>query len=120
MQESELEKRKKRILEIIIESYTDSALPVGSLTISRKYRLGLSPATIRNIMAELEEEGFLVQPHISGGRLPTDKGYRFYVDSLMHVRFITQEDEKRIEREYKSRNKELEFLIEETSRILSI
>ena len=120
MQETDLEKRKRRVLEIIIESYTDTVLPVGSLTISRKYRLGLSPATIRNIMAELEEEGFLVQQHTSGGRLPTDKGYRFYVDSLMHTGFITQEDEKRIEKEYKSRNKELEFLIEETSRILSI
>ena len=73
MQETDLEKRKRRVLEIIIESYTDTVLPVGSLTISRKYRLGLSPATIRNIMAELEEEGFLVHPHTSGGRLPTDK-----------------------------------------------
>ncbi len=120
MHEVELEKRKQRVLEIIIESYTATASPVGSLTISRKYRLGLSPATIRNIMAELEEEGLLAQPHTSGGRLPTDKGYRFYVDSLTHRKYIAPEDEKRIEREYKLRKKELESLIEETSRILSI
>lgn len=77
-----LDKRKVKILKAIISSYIDNAEAVGSRTISKKYELGVSPATIRNEMSDLEEMGFLVQPHTSAGRIPTDKAYRYYVDDL--------------------------------------
>jgi heat-inducible transcriptional repressor len=77
-----LDKRKVTILKAIISSYIDNAEAVGSRTISKKYELGVSPATIRNEMSDLEEMGFLVQPHTSSGRIPTDKAYRYYVDDL--------------------------------------
>lgn len=72
-----------RILHAIISNYIDTAEPVGSRTISKNFDLGLSPATIRNEMSDLEELGFIVQPHTSSGRIPSDKGYRFYVDILL-------------------------------------
>ena len=77
-----LDKRKIKILKAIIASYIDNAEAVGSRTISKKYELGVSPATIRNEMSDLEDMGFLVQPHTSSGRIPTDKAYRYYVDDL--------------------------------------
>jgi heat-inducible transcriptional repressor len=77
-----LDKRKIKILKAIISSYIDNAEAVGSRTISKKYELGISPATIRNEMSDLEEMGFLIQPHASAGRIPTDKAYRYYVDDL--------------------------------------
>ncbi len=80
----ELNDRKKLILQAIIDEYIVSAEPVGSRAISKKNELGLSSATIRNEMADLEEMGFLIQPHTSAGRIPSDVGYRFYVNSLMH------------------------------------
>ena len=81
-EEVSLDKRKVKILKAIISSYIENAEAVGSRTISKKYELGVSPATIRNEMSDLEEMGFLVQPHTSSGRIPTDKGYRYYVDDL--------------------------------------
>lgn len=80
----ELNDRKKLILQAIIDEYIVSAEPVGSRAISKKNELGLSSATIRNEMADLEEMGYLIQPHTSAGRIPSDVGYRFYVNSLMH------------------------------------
>lgn len=77
-----LDKRKVKILKAIIASYIDNAEAVGSRTISKRYELGVSPATIRNEMSDLEEMGFLIQPHASAGRIPTDKAYRYYVDDL--------------------------------------
>ncbi len=81
--EVELNDRKKQILQAIIDEYIGSAEPVGSRAISKKNELGLSSATIRNEMADLEEMGYLIQPHTSAGRIPSDAGYRFYVNSLM-------------------------------------
>ncbi len=79
----ELDERKLKILEAIISNYLSTAEPVGSRTISKNYDLGVSPATIRNEMSDLEELGFILQPHTSSGRIPSDKGYRLYVDKLM-------------------------------------
>jgi heat-inducible transcriptional repressor len=79
----ELNERKMKILHAIITDYLESAEPVGSRTISKNYNLELSPATIRNEMADLEELGFIFQPHTSSGRIPSDRGYRLYVDSLL-------------------------------------
>ena len=81
----ELNDREREILKSIIKFYIADGKPVGSRFISRKRRSDLSPATIRNIMADLEEAGYLAQPHTSAGRIPTDKGYRFYVDNLLEV-----------------------------------
>ena len=79
----ELDERKQKILEAIIHNYMESGEPVGSRTVSKFTDLDLSSATIRNEMADLEELGYIVQPHTSAGRIPSDKGYRFYVDHLM-------------------------------------
>ncbi len=78
-----LTERKLRVLEAIINDFLESAQPVGSRTISRKYLVGISPATIRNEMADLEELGYLFQPHTSAGRIPSDLGYRFFVDTML-------------------------------------
>ncbi|HEY8498588.1 MAG TPA: heat-inducible transcriptional repressor HrcA [Limnochordales bacterium] len=78
-----MEDRKRRILQAIVDDYVHTAEPVGSRTVARKYLPGVSPATIRNEMADLEEQGYLEQPHVSAGRIPADRGYRFYVDELM-------------------------------------
>jgi heat-inducible transcriptional repressor len=69
--------RERKVLQAIIMDYIQSAEPVGSRTVSKKYKMGLSPATIRNVMADLEEMGFLIQPHTSAGRVPTDRAFRF-------------------------------------------
>lgn len=79
----ELNERKIKILKAIITNYLDTAEPVGSRTISKLYNLGVSPATIRNEMSDLEELGFILQPHTSSGRIPSDRGYRLYVDILL-------------------------------------
>jgi heat-inducible transcriptional repressor len=78
-----LSPRKKKVLWAVVESYTQTAEPVASRTVWKRFDLGVSPATIRNDMADLEEEGFLNQPHVSAGRIPSCIGYRYYVDSLM-------------------------------------
>ena len=79
----ELDERKKTILQAVIRNYLETGEPVGSRTISKYTDLNLSSATIRNEMADLEEMGYILQPHTSAERIPSDKGYRFYVDALM-------------------------------------
>jgi heat-inducible transcriptional repressor len=81
----ELTPRERRVLEAVIQTYVQTAEPAGSRVISRRFELGVSPATIRNTMSDLEEKGFLSHPHTSAGRVPTDKAYRAYVDSLLNA-----------------------------------
>ncbi|MEW9096689.1 MAG: heat-inducible transcriptional repressor HrcA [Clostridiaceae bacterium] len=88
----EMDERKIKILQAIINDYINTAEPVGSRTIAKKYDLGISSATIRNEMADLEEMGYLEQLHSSSGRKPSDKGYRLYVDKLMRVQRVSQEE----------------------------
>jgi len=83
MPPEELNRRERRVLEAVIRSYVETAEPAGSRTLSRRFGLGVSPATIRNTMSDLEAKGFLFHPHTSAGRVPTDKAYRAYVDSLL-------------------------------------
>ncbi len=83
-----LNERKLKILQAIIQDYIETAAPVGSRTLSKRYNFGISPATIRNEMADLEDLGFIVQPHTSAGRVPSDKGYRLYVDQFMPLKKI--------------------------------
>jgi heat-inducible transcriptional repressor len=81
----ELTERERRVLEAVIQSYVETAQPAGSNAIARRFGLGVSPATIRNTMSDLEEKGLLYHPHTSSGRVPTDVAYRLYVDSLLPV-----------------------------------
>ena len=92
----ELDERKIKILTAVIKTYLETGEPVGSRTISKYTDLSLSSATIRNEMADLEEMGYILQPHTSSGRIPTDKGYRFYVDSLMEIKEREIEDMKEV------------------------
>ena len=79
----QLTERKFRVLEAVIQTYIETAEPAGSQTIARRFGLGVSSATIRNTMGDLEDRGFLFHPHTSAGRIPTDRAYRWYVDNLM-------------------------------------
>ena len=92
----ELSDRERQVLEAVIRSYVETAEPAGSRTIARRFGLGVSPATIRNTMADLEEKGFLFHPHTSAGRIPTDKAYRVYVDGLMHMEPLLTPDHERL------------------------
>jgi heat-inducible transcriptional repressor len=115
-----IQERKQKLLQIVIHHYIRTGKPVGSETIIEKHRLEVSPATVRHILAELEKEGYLSHPHTSSGRVPTDKGYRFYVDSLMQLQQLTQEEELRIEKEYESQRGALDSVMQETSKMLSM
>jgi heat-inducible transcriptional repressor len=92
----ELNDRERRVLEAVIRTYVQTAEPAGSRTLSRRYGLGVSPATIRNTMSDLEEKGFLFHPHTSAGRVPTDMAYRVYVDSLMRLPTPPVEEPERV------------------------
>lgn len=114
-----LNERKKKILQIIIEDYISSAEPVGSRTIARKYDLGLSPATIRNEMSDLELLGYLEQPHTSAGRIPSDQAYRFYVDALIEPGTLTDNDMALIDGWYNERRRNIDDIFQSTAKILS-
>lgn len=94
----ELNKRKNRILKAIIDDYIDTAIPVGSRTIYKEYITDFSPATIRNEMADLEEEGLIEQPHTSAGRIPTDGGYRHFVDNIMKKKHLSIKEKELIKK----------------------
>ena len=114
-----LNERKKKILQIIIEDYISSAEPVGSRTIARKYDLGLSPATIRNEMSDLELLGYLEQPHTSAGRIPSAQAYRFYVDALIEPGTLTDNDMALIDGWYNERRRNIDDIFQSTAKILS-
>ncbi len=117
--EDNLNNREKEILKAVIHSYLLSAEAVSSKFLVDNFRLNVSSATVRNIMAELERKGFIKQPHTSAGRVPTDDGYRFYVNKLMELRALTKLEEERITKEYFSKKRELDFIMHQTSRALS-
>ena len=118
--EVELNPRKKKLLGWVIRSYIDTIMPVGSETTARESGLGLSSATIRNEMAELERMGYLTHLHTSSGRVPTDRGYRYYVDYLMKSRRMSTGELNRIKEEYMNRKKSLEDITAGVSQILSV
>ena len=95
-----LTERRARILGLIVDEYVDTAAPVGSETIVRKHRLPISPATIRNEMARLEEDGFVTHPHTSAGRVPSDKGYRYYVEALMEEEALPWQERETIRHQF--------------------
>ncbi len=91
--------RQKQLLSAIVELYTKTAIPVGSQALLDHYDLGVSSATLRNDMVALEEEGYLYQPHVSAGRIPTDQGYRLYVEEMMGDQDLSREDQRRLQKE---------------------
>ena len=115
----ELNSRQQKILLAIINEYIDTAEPVGSRTIARKYKLGVSPATIRNEMADLEDMGFIEQPHTSAGRVPSERGYRYYVDYLMQKYKLSPEEEDLIRQEYTRKARDIGLLLQRTGQLLS-
>lgn len=117
-----LSERSRKVLYAVVQSYIIQPDPVGSRTITKRYPFGLSPATIRNIMADLEEMGFLKQPHTSAGRVPTDLGYRFYVDSLVQEGEIYSNLEILLELQKKldMLKNDIDSLLSETTRSLSM
>jgi heat-inducible transcriptional repressor len=114
-----LNERSRKILEAIIEDHIASAEPVGSRAITRRHGIALSPATVRNVMSDLEDMGYLIAPHTSSGRIPTEKGYRFYLDSLLRVRALTAQQKERIRRYYQRRGLRADELLREAGRVLS-
>jgi heat-inducible transcriptional repressor len=94
-----LTEREQRVLDAVIRTYVETAEPAGSRTVAKRHPLGVSPATVRNTMADLEEKGFLYHPHTSAGRIPTDQAYRYYVDTLMKPRRLTSAQARALRRE---------------------
>ncbi|XVG94869.1 heat-inducible transcriptional repressor HrcA [Eubacteriales bacterium KG127] len=115
----ELSERKLKILQAIISDYIMTAEPVGSRTLSKKYQLGISPATIRNEMSDLEDLGFLTHPHTSAGRVPSDKAYRLYVNELMGKQEITESEKQIIAQQLRSDVNEFDKTIRKAARLLS-
>lgn len=115
----ELNERKLNILKAIVKDYIETAEAVGSRTISKKHDLGVSAATIRNEMADLEELGYLIQPHTSAGRVPSEKGYKLYVDSLMSQNELRDDEKLLIEQCIEKNVNHIKDLIHETSKLLS-
>ena len=113
------QERKDIVLGYVVEQYIKNLNPVGSAFLARACHLDWSSATIRNILAELEEDRYLTHPHTSAGRIPTHRGYRYYVDYLMHEIQLLEKEKKRIHQEYRQDVHELEKLVEKTSQVVS-
>jgi len=111
--------RARRILAAVIHEYIRSAEPVGSRKLTKRHGFDLSAATIRNVMADLEEMGYLSQPHTSAGRVPTCKAFRYYVDSILDVRQLTRHERHRMRRNYQLSGLNMTQTLKETCRILS-
>lgn len=114
-----MDKRKRSILQAIVNDYISTAEPIGSRTIARKHSLGVSPATIRNEMADLELLGYIEQLHTSSGRIPSAKGYRFYVDSLLAPTQISDKEIALIKNWYQVKTRHVAEVFQETAKILS-
>ncbi|MEW6573838.1 MAG: heat-inducible transcriptional repressor HrcA [Bacillota bacterium] len=114
-----LDERKEKILAAIVEDFINTAEPVGSRTIARRYGFGVSPATIRNEMADLEEMGYLVQPHTSAGRVPSERGYRYYVDHLMEPQEPDEGEKELVRKHIQAKSREIGAVLQQTGAILS-
>ena len=116
---TELDERKAAVLRAIVEHYVDAAQPVGSQTVTSTAGLGVSAATIRNEMSVLEREGYITQPHTSAGRVPTDRGYRYYVDHLAGATQLAGPDRRRIAEFFTTASRALDELLAQTSQLLA-
>lgn len=115
-----LTERELRVLEAVVQSYIETAEPAGSQMIARRFGLGVSPATIRSIMSELEEKGYLFHRHTSSGRIPTDRAYRAYVDRVMHRAPPSSEAQLAIEAEFQGRPSALEDILRRAAQVLGV
>lgn len=116
---ADLNHRARRILGAVVQEYLHTGDAVGSRTVTRRYGIDLSPATVRNVMADLEELGLLTQPHTSAGRVPTNQGLRFFIDSLLKVRSISAKEREEIRGRYDLDASDLDAVLQKTSRMLS-
>lgn len=119
LKETDNQARKERLLGIVVNEYIQTVSPVSSGYIAEKYKLDLSSATIRSVLAELETDGFLTHPHTSAGRMPTQDGYRYYVDYLMKEISLLEEQKKRLRREYDQTRRDLVHVLEKTSEVVA-
>ncbi|HUK99621.1 MAG TPA: heat-inducible transcriptional repressor HrcA [Nitrospirota bacterium] len=115
----DLEERNKRVLQAVIDSYIASGSPIGSSVLVKRFDFGVSSATLRNIMAELEELGYLTHPHTSAGRIPTDRGYRYYIDSLISIGNENDEFGDQLRHAPPLKGQDMQDLMEEASRFLA-
>jgi len=115
-----LSERERRVLEAVVQSYVETAEPVGSRTVARRFGLGVSPATVRNAMSDLEEKGFLFHPHTSAGRVPTDRAYRLYVDSLMQSPSLSSEQERRLRVDLIADGSAISAIIHRAAQVLGV
>lgn len=115
----DIQARKDMVLAITVSQYIKTVSPVSSSFIVKEYSLDFSSATVRNILAELEQDGYLTHPHTSAGRVPTQEGYRYYVDNLMNEIQLLKEEKDRIKKEYDRQTLELEELLESVSKTIS-
>jgi heat-inducible transcriptional repressor len=115
----DLNERTKKVLQAVIDSYIQTGSPIGSTVLAKSYDFSLSSATLRNIMAELEELGFLMHPHTSAGRVPTEKGYRYYIDSLISFDRDTQGITEQLDQTSALQGGDLHHIMEEASQFLA-
>jgi heat-inducible transcriptional repressor len=115
----EINHRARKILQAVVQEFIHTGDAVGSRTITKRYGLDLSPATVRNVMADLEEAGMLTQPHTSAGRVPTDLGLRYFVDTMLKVRSLSPKEKEEIAARYQVTPLEFEQVLQETSKLLS-
>lgn len=116
---TELNERSREIFRYIVSSYLDTGSPVGSRTIAKTLDMNLSPASIRNVMADLEDMGLLASPHTSAGRMPTENGLRFYIDGLMEIGSLSKEDRKKIEAECGVKGLSMNEMVSNATNLLS-
>jgi heat-inducible transcriptional repressor len=116
---ADLNHRARKILQAVINEYLATGEAVGSRTITRRYGVDLSPATVRNVMSDLEESGLLVQPHTSAGRVPTASGLRFFVDSLLKVRSLSAKEREELQSRYALHTDDVDAALREATRVLS-
>lgn len=115
-----LGEREQLILHAVVHTYITTAEPVGSRSVVKRFGLELSPATVRNVMADLEDLGYLGQIHTSSGRVPTDKGYRYYVDYLMRVQDLTLAEREQIAQEFERKLNDADEVLRQTSHLLAL
>src|SRR5215468_6354720 len=113
---ADLTHRAKRILNAVVQEYLHTGDAVGSRTVTRRYGVDLSPATVRNVMSDLEELGLIRQPHASAGRVPTDQGLRFFVDSLLKVRQLSAKEREELATRYAFSSREVDVALREAGK----
>src|SRR6266850_8502659 len=115
-----LTERERRVLEAVIQTYIETAEPAGSQTIAKRFGLGVSPATIRSTMSELEDKGFLFHPHPSAGRIPTDSAYRLYVDDLMRLAPPSDHEQQTLQSELHNPRSAVDEILRRAAQVLGV